>query len=237
MLTHEQLHRYGRDGFLDVTEPFLSAAEITDARERIDNLFERWSTLSSRVRAGNSDTPPLTARIFRVTGLDPGIARGQLVKSCQEIAASIVGRRHVWCRFDAAIYKYPGAGQVLWHQDIALSMTRMSPHSVHFWIPLNDHDADSGSMAFIPGSHLTGRAEHRRAEGGGLQMAADPVFDGNVVSVPLSVGNFSLHGPLTMHKSNSNGGRGIRKALTLEFSPGPWSAARQLGRPLVRVMG
>jgi hypothetical protein len=236
-LTHEQLVRYATDGFLDVTEPILSEEGVVDVQERIDALFSRWSTLPRRVKTGKGQSPPLTARIFRVTALDRAIARGQLVKSCREIAASIIGKREVWCRFDGAIYKYPGAGAVLWHQDIATSMTRMSPQSVHFWIPLNDHEGDSGCMTYLPGSHRGGVAAHRDSEGSeGTQFTAGPVCEDNVKSVPLSVGNFSVHSPMTMHGSLPNLGTSVRKALTLQFSSGPWSAARQFGRPLVRAI-
>ena len=237
VLTDDQLVRYGRDGFLDVTEPLLSRDEIRLARERVDRLFDRWSSLPRRLKGGDADSPPLIARIFWVTAVDQGIARSQLVRTCREIARSVMGVRKVWCRFDSAIYKYPGAGPVNWHQDIALSMTRMRPRSVHFWIPLNDHALDSGCMAYVPGSHQNGMVEHRLVEGSeGVKKVAAPPDDADVISVPLSVGNFSLHTPLTMHCSDSNSGNDIRKALTLEFSAGAWSAARQLGRPLVNAL-
>jgi ectoine hydroxylase-related dioxygenase (phytanoyl-CoA dioxygenase family) len=171
-----------------------------------------------------------------VTAFDHALADSQLVKSCREIAVSIIGKRHAWCRFDCAIYKHPGAGPVPWHQDIALSTTRISPRSVHFWIPLNDHEADSGCMAYLPGSHQIGVVKHRPTEGlEGTRLEADQICGDGAVSIPLSVGNFSIHSPMTLHRSYSNCGKTIRKALTLEFSPGPWSAARQLGRPLLRA--
>jgi ectoine hydroxylase-related dioxygenase (phytanoyl-CoA dioxygenase family) len=237
VLTRDQLLRYARDGFLDVTEPLISRDEVRVARERVDRLFDRWSSLPRRLKGGNADSPPLIARIYRVTAIDQGIAHSQLMRTCREIASAIMGVRKVWCRFDSAIYKYPGAGPVSWHQDIALSMTRMRPHSVHFWIPLNDHALDSGCMAYVPGSHQSGMAEHRLVEGSeGFKKVADPPDDADVISVPLSVGNLSLHSPMTMHRSDPNRGTDIRKALTLEFSSGPWSAARQIGRPLVSAL-
>jgi hypothetical protein len=236
MLTHEQLDRYAEEGFLDVTEPLLSTAEVVDVRERVDALYDRWNTLPRRVRSGKGQSPPLIARLYRVTAFDRSIARSQLLRCCREIAASVIGNREVWCRFDGAIYKYPGAGPVLWHQDMATSMTRMSPRSVHFWIPLNDHEGDSGCMAYVPGSHRRGTATNRGAkERDDSQWMTDPVQNETVRSRPLSVGTFAMHSPLTLHGSYPNHGRAVRKALTLQFSSGPWSAARQFGRPLVRA--
>jgi len=236
-LTHDQLLQFEQDGFLDVTEPLLSRDEIRFARERVDHLFDRWDSLPRRLRGGNAESPPPIARIYRVTALERAIARSQLMSTCREIASAIIGVRKAWCRFDSAIYKYPGAGEVRWHQDIALSMTRMRPRSVHFWIPLNDHHTDSGGMAYVPGSHQSGLAEHRNVRGSeGMKKVAQPPDDAAVIKVPLSVGNFSLHTPMTLHSSEANRGNEIRKALTLEFSSGPWSAARQFGRPLVSAL-
>jgi hypothetical protein len=236
-LTQEQLRQYEHDGFLDITEPLLSRDEIRFARERVDGLFERWNSLPIRLRGGSADSPPPIARIYRVTALENALAQSQLMRTCRDIASSIIGVRKAWCRFDSAIYKYPGAGEVSWHQDIALSMTRMRPRSVHFWIPLNDHAMDSGCMAYVPGSHQSGVTEHQNVRGSeGWKKVAQPPDDAPVIRVPLSVGNFSLHTPMTLHQSDANRGNDIRKALTLEFSSGPWSAARQFGRPLVRAL-
>jgi hypothetical protein len=237
VLSQEQRSRYSQDGFLDVTEPLLAVDEVGFVRERIDRLFDRWETVPRRMRDGNDDVRPRLARIYRVTVVDQAIAHCQLLETCREIASSIIGVRRAWCRFDSAIYKYPGAGSVSWHQDSALSTTRMSPHSVHFWIPLNDHASDSGCLVFLPGSHKNGAVAHHDAGGtGGVRKMAEPPDAAEVVSVPLSVGNLSLHSPLTIHGSDPNRGDTVRKAITLEFSAGPWSAARDVGRPLVSAM-
>ena len=117
---------------------------------------------------------------------------------------------------------------------MALSTTRMPRHSVHFWIPLNDHASNSGCLVFLPRSHEKGAVAHCDAGATGvLRRMAEPPSDAEVVSVPLSVGNLSVHSPLTMHGSEPNRSETVRKAITLEFSAGPWSAARDLGRPLV----
>jgi hypothetical protein len=228
---------YEMNGFLDVTEPLLSSDEVRAARERVDNLFDCWAAIPRRLRGFDDGSRPLIARIFRVTALDRAIAQSGLLKTCRGIAASILGMQRVWCRFDSAIYKYPGAGPVGWHQDMALSTTGTPRQSVHFWIPLNDHGMTSGCMAHVPGSHRSGIATHRVAElSEGVYKSAELRCDEAVISPPLSVGNLSLHSPLTMHMSDPNSGEIVRKVMTLEFSSGPWSAVRQFGGPLVRAV-
>jgi hypothetical protein len=239
LLTEEQVRRYRSDGFLDVTESLLPVEDVEFVRGRVDDLFDRWSALPRRLAQGDPDAPPLIAQIHRVLALDREIAHCHLLEICRDLARSIIGAKNVWCRFDSAIYKHPGAGPVNWHQDLAMSMTPMPEDSVHFWIPLNDHDLDSGCMVFAVGSHAEGLAEHKLAELPTYvvnKTTGPPPESVATVSVPLSVGNVSLHAPLTMHSSDPNRGTQVRKALTLEFSSGPWSAAREYGRPLVGVL-
>jgi hypothetical protein len=240
VLTREQMLRYERDGFLAVTEPLLPLDEVISARDRIDRLFDRWSSLPRWLASGMEDdgAPPALAQIHRVTSVDLGITRCRLIDTCREIAIALIGARHMWCRFDSAIYKYPGAGPVHWHQDFALSRTRMSKQSVHFWIPLNDHPGSSGGMAFVPGSHRTGPVDHQVAEPPWQvvpKVAAVP-DDAPTVSETLSLGSFTIHNPWTIHSSGPNCGDTTRKALCLEFSSGAWSATRELGRPLVNAL-
>jgi hypothetical protein len=240
VLTGEQISRFQNDGFLAVTQPLLPSEQVAFARDRIDGLFDRWSSLPPRLasRPFSNGAPSLIAKIHRVSAIDRVLAQCQLVTTCRRIAAAILGRRHVWCRFDSAIYKHPGAGSVPWHQDFALSTIGVPKRSVHFWIPLNDHTRDSGSLEFVPGSHLGGPAPHRVPENGssvGKTTANEPDRQ-TVVSVPLSVGNLSMHTPWTIHSSAPNRGENVRKALILEFSSSPWSAVRQFSRPLVSAL-
>ena len=253
MLTSEQILRYESDGHLAVTDKVLPADEIVYVRDRIDRLFDNWGTLPERLAPGASDdgSPPLLAKIHRVCTVDPGIAHSQLVRTCNEIAAEVLGG-HVWCRFDSAIYKHPGAGSVDWHQDYSLSTIGVPKRSVHFWIPLNDHTSNSGTVEFAPGSHhgpfpkdqlvpfealpAPEPQSNRTATAAAAATATATATAIRTVSVPLSVGNFSIHTPWTWHGSGPNTGGNVRKALLLEYSSSPGSAARQLSRPLFSAL-
>lgn len=189
VLTHEQLSQYRDDGVLIVTESLLPEGDVAFARERIDRLFDGWRTLPRRLSPGpaREDGPPPIARIHRLTALDPVLAHSQLLETCRGMAAAIIGVKKVWCRFDGAIYKHAGAGRVEWHQDFAASTMGTPKRSVHFWIPLNDHSGNAGSLVFVPGSHRNVLAKHRlgtRLSRLAAQTAEVP--DGaTTVSVPL----------------------------------------------------
>ena len=154
MLTQEQLSQYREDGFLLVTEPLLPADEITFVEERVDRLYGRWDTLPRRLtpRPSGETNPPI-ARINWLNALDPVLAHCQLLETCRGLAAIVLGSNRVWCRFDSAVYKHPGAGNVEWHKDFALTAFGTPKRSVHFWIPLNDHAGEAGTLMFVPGSH------------------------------------------------------------------------------------
>jgi hypothetical protein len=233
-LTNEQLSRYQNDGFLTVTEAVLPPDQVNFALQRIDRLYDRWSELPPYLAQGDSNdgNVPLIAKIHRVTACDGVLAHCALLETCRRIARSILGRKNVWCRFDSALYKFPGAGSVHWHQDFSSSKLGIPKRSVHFWIPLNDHSSNSGSLVFVPGSHRNGPE---------LPEAAVPPPESveeatHLSRVPLSVGGFSLHTPWTIHGSDPNLGQDVRKALALEFSAGASAAVRQIGRPLVGAL-
>jgi hypothetical protein len=240
-LTGRQLALFREQGFLAVTEPFFAERAVTFARERVDLLFDRWSTLPRRLAptSSASGAPPAIARIHRPTALDPAISYCELVETCRALAMSILQVNKVWRRFDGAVYKHPGAGDVDWHQDFAQQTMGAPKRSVHFWIPLNDHAANSGTLLFVPGSHQIGLGQPRRAKLVSLLARGPaPIPDEGVpVGIPLSLGNFSIHTPWTTHGSRPNFSQEIRKALVLEFSPGPWSAARQIAPAVVTSRG
>ena len=228
MLTKEQLSQYRETGFLIVTDSLLPEDEVSFVADRVDRLYDRWEAQPHRRAKGpwRKASPPI-ARLHWLAAIDPVLAHCQLVETCREIAGMILGPKRIWCRFDAAVYKHPGAGSVDLHRDSAKSTLGTPNRSVHFWIPLNNHASNAGTLLFVPGSHHNVRAKHR------LGAPSDDPAGVAPVGVPLSVGNFSIHTPWTMHCSNANRSSQTRKAMILEFSIGASSAARQVGPALV----
>src|ERR1700728_900855 len=230
------MSQYRDDGFLIVTEPLLAEDQLAFVEERVDRLYDRWWTLPRRLAPGPSEEEsPGVARLHRLTALDPVLAHCPLLEACRGMAAAILRTKQVWRRFDGAVYKHPGGGEVEWHQDFAKSTLGAPRSSVHFWIPLNDHPRNAGTLLFVPGSH---RNAHAKARLGARlsSLGARPVGvpEGvTPIGVPLSVGNFSIHTPWTTHSSPPNCSAQTRKALVLEFSPGMSSAVRQVGPSLL----
>jgi hypothetical protein len=118
VLTQEQVDQFKDNGFLVVTEALLSQDDVAFVRERIDRIYDRWRTLPRRFAPGPSrkKQPPI-ARLHHLSALDPVLSHSKLLETCRGLAAAILGTKQVWCRFDGAVYKHPGAGGVEWHQD------------------------------------------------------------------------------------------------------------------------
>ena len=226
MLTKEQLSQYRETGFLIVTDSLLPEDEVSFVADRVDRLYDRWEAQPHRRAKGpwRKASPPI-ARLHWLAAIDPVLAHCQLVETCREIAGMILGPKRIWCRFDAAVYKHPGAGSVDLHRDSAKSTLGTPNRSVHFWIPLNNHAATAGTLKFVPGSHVVGTRF-------GSDSPDLPEWTA-AVGDPLSVGGFSIHTPSTRQGSDATCRGQVRKALVLEFSPGISSAARQVGPSLV----
>jgi hypothetical protein len=220
LLTQEQLSQYWETGFLVVTEPILPEDQVSFVEQRVDRLYDRWEARPRRRAIGpwRKASPPI-ARLHWLAALDPALAHCQLVETCREMATTILGSKKIWRRFDAAVYKHPGAGSLELHRDSAKSTLGTPSRSVHFWIPLNNHATSAGTLKFVPRSHVG-------------PDSPDPADRVTAVGDPLSVGNFSIHTPRTMHGSDANRSDQVRKALVLEFSPGASSAGRQFGLSL-----
>jgi len=124
-----------------------------------------------------------------------------MVNAYQEIDVKILGMRHVWCRFDSAIYKHPGAGPVKWHQDYSWSTTGVLKRSEHFLDSPTITPPRYPSEKSRPGTTLA-------AQGTGEPSNA------GTVGVPLSIDNLSFHTPWTRHGSGSNMGAERRQGAT-----------------------
>ena len=125
MPTQEQLSQYRDDGFLLVTDPLLPEDEITLRRGTSRSALRPLGHPASPTdpRPSGEATPPI-ARVHWLKALDPVLAHCELLETCRGLAAAILGSNQVWCRFDAAVYKHPGAGSVEWHEDFALTAFR-----------------------------------------------------------------------------------------------------------------
>jgi ectoine hydroxylase-related dioxygenase (phytanoyl-CoA dioxygenase family) len=109
---------------------------------------------------------------------------------------------------------------VSWHQDLTY-WGFDGDAQVSMWLALTPATAESGCMRMVPGSHLTGRRDHR------LTVDADNVlFQGQTVEgvaeetavlCPLRPGEASFHHGWTLHASLPNHSTGRRIGLNVQY--------------------
>jgi hypothetical protein len=102
--------------------------------------------------------------------------------------------------------RHPGAGATYFHQDyINWALDRSG--GMTFWIALADLVPQSGTMAFLSGSHRLGTLGHYRALGEGGIFDDFPELRGQCpLSEPMhyAAGDATVHSNLTVHGAGEN---------------------------------
>jgi hypothetical protein len=125
---------------------------------------------------------------------------------------------------------HPGAGATYFHQDfVNWALDRSG--GMTFWIALADLAPDSGTMAFLDGSHRMGALGHYRTHGaGGIFDDFPELRDRCAMSGPLAyaAGDATVHSSLTVHGAGENRTAAPRWAWIVMANP---SDARWTGAP------
>jgi hypothetical protein len=126
--------------------------------------------------------------------------------------------------------RHPGAGATYFHQDyVNWALDRSG--GMTFWIALADFAPESGTMAFLSGSHSTGALGHYRAFGDGDIFDDFPELRERCPrSEPMTyaAGDATVHSNLTVHGAGENRTGVPRWAYIVMANP---SDARWNGAP------
>jgi ectoine hydroxylase-related dioxygenase (phytanoyl-CoA dioxygenase family) len=137
--------------------------------------------------------------------------------------------------------KNPGDGAfAAWHQDGVYSGWYLTP-SVSAWVALSDSTIENGCMRVVPGSHRSGRFEHRPFAGeNSLFLRTEEVQvevdEASARNVELRAGEFSLHDSNIIHGSKPNVSDTRRIGFVIRYVT-PAFQRRRGNHPLVRVRG
>lgn len=212
-LTPEQIEAWHRDGFLrldriadpnTVAELRVAYQEVLDAEEARDG---------GRLLGG------LTRQVIMPSKLHPTFASNPALEAGIAIATQLFDAE-VASIFEMLIYKPAGhPHKTPWHQDAAYNaMPFAAPgapfelDSIHFWLPLDDVDGETGCMQFIPGRHTGELMEHKVFSGDPFEedrllALVDPENQldlSTVVVAPLPAGGCTMHNPGTPHFTGPN---------------------------------
>jgi ectoine hydroxylase-related dioxygenase (phytanoyl-CoA dioxygenase family) len=249
-LSQSQVSDFRRDGYLPIPWRLIEPGHLAVLRERYDRLFaERRGTTGQGLRnlsrtsaaeqGSTEDGGEEMLQIMQMWTLDDDYRRLLYHAPLLDIVESLIGS-DIQLFHDQALWKpaFHG-GEVPWHQDNAY--WRCQPAElVTIWLALDDADEQNGCMHVIPGSHLSGHAEHTRAETerGPLPALLTALVEGRTrTPVPVRAGYGMAHHCLTLHWTPPNRSPRPRRAMAIHYmSVGTRNARGDVmsGNPLLR---
>jgi hypothetical protein len=209
ILSSGEVTTFRQQGFLKITT-FAQSIDIAHVQAIIDDLYSQEGR----------EIGPQDNLLHRA----PELRQSTVFQSCSSIAKQLLGRTTRYA-FDQALYKEPhGRNGTPWHQDGAFHGP-FANRTIGFWIPFQDVTAENGCLHFIPLREHPALLPHRPFYPNDYRsLMTDPVNVSQAVACPLSIGEASVHGPLTLHMALANSTDFIRRTWTLTFTPwGEWA--------------
>ncbi|QEG37534.1 phytanoyl-CoA dioxygenase family protein [Bythopirellula goksoeyrii] len=224
-LSQEQLADFERDGFI-ANVPLLTLEQCDALCDELEEFFQpghEGSELWYEYHSNESTTPEKA--LFHALGawrLRPGfhdlLWNPALVGTSRQLlnAAPRFWHDQLFCK------PAQHGGVVAWHQDYSY-WTRTEPmQHLTCWIPLDDCDAENGSIQYVPGSHrweLLPRTELAGDMDGIRAVLNDERWEAlsNPTVVTAKQGYATFHHPLMVHGSQANNSSRPRRVTVVNL--------------------
>ena len=227
-LNTSQIQTFQQDGFLEISHRVIENDHLQQLCRSYDQVFEQrsqtvgqgWRNLS--LTAGETDQQRSEMlQVMEMWQKNETFRQLLFHPPLLDIAASLIGP-NIQLFHDQALYKPAKiGGPVPWHQDNGY--WRCQPANlVSIWVALDDADTGNGCMNVIPGSHLSSRTDHSRAQEEGQELPAllsVEVDNSQSVPVPLKAGHSMVHHCLTLHQTHPNRSKQDRRAMVIHYMP------------------
>jgi ectoine hydroxylase-related dioxygenase (phytanoyl-CoA dioxygenase family) len=208
--------RYDRDGFI-VVEQLADLATVAEIREIYDAILDR------RIDCGTDDAGlgGKTRQIMFPSRHHALFRDNAAVRAARDIAAEVLRVHNPVPVFDMLIHKPPRhPHDTPWHQDMSYAGRPFATagskipqrYILQFWMALDDVDAETGCMHFVPRKEGLPLLPH--AVMGGLpedstRLLGIPETDehldlASAVACPLNRGGATAHGYHTPHYTPPN---------------------------------
>ncbi|MBX3425560.1 MAG: phytanoyl-CoA dioxygenase family protein [Pirellulales bacterium] len=225
VLSTEQLAQFERDGFV-TNVPLLSPEQCDALCAELAEFFlpdHEGRELWYEYHTNESTTPETT--LFHALGawrLRPGFHDLVWHRPLVEAARQLLGGPPRFWHDQLFCKPARHGGVVAWHQDYSY-WTRTQPmRHLTCWLPLDDCDAENGSIQYVVGSHrwdLLPRTELAGDMEGIRQLLSDEQCQAleNPVAVIARRGEACFHHPLTVHGSPANRSDRPRRVAVVNF--------------------
>jgi ectoine hydroxylase-related dioxygenase (phytanoyl-CoA dioxygenase family) len=223
MLTQHQIDQFHRDGFVAL-ENVLSAGELAEARQVVDDFVERSRSLvrddsTFVLETSHSAAAPKLARINQPVKVHPIFDRIMRSSAVLDRVADLIGS-DIRYHHSKLNMKTSGVGApVEWHQDFAFF-----PHTnddvVAVGIALDDCTPENGCLLVIPRSHREPLLDHHQNNVfvGGVPGDRPEVAPGKAVELVVPAGGMSIHHSRTLHASAPNRSNKSRRLFLIEYA-------------------
>jgi len=202
--------------------------------EEVARWRDEWDRLGFVVLPGLLDQPDVAALLHAVRHAEPLDPRpNPLSSGAMEFRSNLFHRsapirtflgdprlvavitallgRDVWCRWDQAVSKRPGAGWFPWHQDNGY--TQLDAVHLQLWVALTPSYRRNGGLLVAPGAHRQ-RLPHTWQ---GDHVVTEPGQP--VVAIDAEPGDVVAFSSLLPHATGPNTSHEDRWAYVAEFLP------------------
>ena len=242
-VSNSEIEQFRQDGFIGLRQ-VCSHEEILEIRRVLEDLYSR----NVGVKEGAQfdvlkpyQTEAVTlGQLTNPSNFAPALKKTALFQRAHDIANQLLGPK-AFCSADFVLMKpaFQGAATP-WHQDQAYGKLDYDFEQFTLWLPLQDVDESSGCLQFVPGTHMGPIMPHQSANNDSrahsLETLSAPSPE-TIVSVPLKMGDCSLHNGRVLHGSPANRSPVARYAYILVFrnptvpsaeaAPFPWVKQRK----------
>ncbi len=226
-ITDEHRRQFAEQGFVHLTG-LLTADEVAEIAVDYDRFLNREIEVPGKDfcdMAGDYGRDPADYSIVNV--MLPRRYHPQWVDNIVERRGASVARQLCGDRmeldYDQLLAKQPFKDDAVfaWHQDMAYWPDTPDTRTATVWLAIDDSTIENGCMRFVPAtSHEAALRPHAPMFGdrGTSHALGTELREGDaVVSVPIRVGDCTVHNERVMHGSGGNTTAGFRRAYILAF--------------------
>lgn len=225
-LSTAQVEAFARDGFVGPVD-VLAPAEVAATRQAVAEVIARLPDLTPQlyeVEHAYTERPgEVVCHFLGGWRVHPALAALVRHPRTVAMAAQLLDAPTVRFWHDQVFAKPPRhPGVVPWHQDYSY-WTRTAP-ACHLTINvmLDDADAASGCVQFVPGSHRWGLLPKLPFDAPleAIRAHLPAGADWRPVPVPVRAGQATIHHSHTLHGSDQNRSERWRRATVLNYMGG-----------------
>ena len=242
-LSTSEIDQFRRDGFISIRQA-CSHEEAIEIRRVLEDLYARKVGVKEGAQFDvlkPAETSAITlGQLTNPSDFAPALRKTAYFGKACALARQILGPES-FNSADLVLMKpaFEGAATP-WHQDLAYRKLNYEFDQITLWLPLQDVDENSGCLRFVPGSHTSQIKPHRSPNDDltahSLECCYIPSPE-ETVTVPMELGDSSIHDGRVLHGSPANRSSVTRYAYILVFrnptvpptvaKPYPWVQQRQ----------